>query len=306
MELRSYEAADLETYIGVCNHANPARPTTKTQVTHGDASLEPDAIRARFLVYAAGELIGALNLEPPRSSPLPNELRLQLLVLHGFADRGAALCEMAERLAASIGARHVQVNAQQGEWPLEVYAGRGFVEIDRMFDSNLDVTTFDHQPFAARASAMSHVETLEGRLDDEALLQRYYAATLAMMRDVPAAIAFVPWAYPLWRSRLLDDPHFLPDAHLIALVDDEIAGVTQLYGSARAGTLQVGLTGVTTAYRRRGIAFALKLEAIRYAQSRGYRTIRANNHVVNRAMLEINKSLGFVPEPARVILRKAL
>ena len=175
-----------------------------------------------------------------------------------------------------------------------------------MFDSNLDVTTFDNQRFAARESATLRVETLERRLDDEALLERYYAATLAMIRDVPAAIPFVPWTYPLWRSQLLGDPHFLPDAHFIALVGSEIAGVTQLYGSARAGTLQVGLTGVTAPYRRCGIAFALKLEAIRYAQSGGFKVIRANNHVVNQPMLEINAALVFKPEPARVILRKAL
>ena len=151
------------------------------------------------MVFEAGALIGALNLEPPRSNPLPNELRLQLLLLHGFADRGAALCAASERLAVSIGARHAQVSAHQGEWPLEVYARRGFVEIDRMFDSNIDVTTFDNGRFAARESATLRMETLKGRLDDEAFLERYHAATLAMMRDVSAAIPFIPWAYPFWR-----------------------------------------------------------------------------------------------------------
>ena len=101
MELRPDEAADFETHIWVCNHADPARPTTKAQVTHSDASLEPDAIRARFLIFEAGQLIGALNLEPPHSNPLPNELRLQLLLLYGFADRAAVLCETAEHLAVS-------------------------------------------------------------------------------------------------------------------------------------------------------------------------------------------------------------
>ena len=306
MELKPYEAANLEAYIWICNHADPARPTTEAQLAHNDLTLEPDAIRARLMVFEAGALIGALNLEPPRSNPLPGELRLHLLLLPGCATSGAALCDAAERVAVKIGARHVQVSAQQGEWPLEVYGQRGFVEIDRMFDSNLDLTAFNPVRFAARASPELRVETLQGRCADEAFLRRYYAANIEMMRDVPAAVPFVPWAYPLWRSWLLDDPHFLPDAHFIALKGDEIAGVSQLYGSARAGALQVGLTGVTAAYRRRGIAFALKLEAIRYAQSRGYRTIRANNHVVNHAMLEINARLGFKPEPARVILRKAL
>ena len=63
---------------------------------------------------------------------------------------------------------------------------------------------------------------------------------------------------------------------------------------------------MTAAYRRRGIAFALKLEAIRYAKSRGFAVIRTNNHVVNHAMLQVNAALGFVPKPARIVLRKAL
>lgn len=306
MELKAYEAADLEAFVWVCNHADPARPTNEAQILHSDATLEPDAIRVRFLVFEAGELIGAINLEPPRSNPLPNELRLQLLLLYGFADRGTELCEAAERIATEIGARYVQVSAQQGEWPLEMYEERGFTEIDRMFDSNLNVTTFNPERFATREPALLRVETLEGRLDDEPLLEHYYVATLAMMRDVPAAVPFIPWAYPLWRSRLLDDPHFLPDAHFIGFVGDEIAGVSQLYGSARAGTLQIGLTAVTRPYRRRGIAFGLKLQAIRYAKAQGFTVIRANNHVVNQPMLHINTTLGFVPEPARIILRKAL
>ena len=63
---------------------------------------------------------------------------------------------------------------------------------------------------------------------------------------------------------------------------------------------------MAAAYRRRGIAFALKLEEIRYAKSRGFAVIRTNNHVVNHAILTINATLGFVLEPARVIPRKAL
>ena len=58
-----------------------------------------------------------------------------------------------------------------------------------------------------------------------------------------------------------------------------------------------GLTGVVRAYRRPGIATALKVRTIEYARSVGAETIVTSNEE-NNPMYTLNLKLGFEPKPA--------
>jgi len=84
---------------------------------------------------------------------------------------------------------------------------------------------------------------------------------------------------------------------------DEYVGVSYLWGSqATDEILYTGFTGVRRSYRHRGIATALKVMAIRYAQSRKTNSgrpvvIRTNNEETN-PMFQINLMLGFQELPA--------
>lgn len=69
--------------------------------------------------------------------------------------------------------------------------------------------------------------------------------------------------------------------------------------------LDTGLTGVIRSHRRRGIATALKLRTIDYAQQHGAMTIETSNEE-NNPMYQINLKLGFQPKPAWVSYRKSL
>ena len=87
----------------------------------------------------------------------------------------------------------------------------------------------------------------------------------------------------------------------------EWVGLTELYQPALAmpGTLRQGLTGVRRAWRGKGVAWALKLAAAARAKEQGWQRILTGNHVNNREMLGINEAMGFVKQPARVILKRA-
>ena len=110
-----------------------------------------------------------------------------------------------------------------------------------------------------------------------------------------------------WQKTVLENPNLLPDAWFIALDGDRYVGESTLLKSrADPNVLYTGATGILREYRRRGIALALKLRAIRYAKSVSCPQIRTWNETNNRAMLSINEALGFVKQPAWISFAKTL
>ncbi len=66
----------------------------------------------------------------------------------------------------------------------------------------------------------------------------------------------------------------LPDAHFLAYAGDQLVGVSGLARDRQAATLDQAFTGTHPEFRGRGIAQALKLRTVRYAQAHGYTEIR--------------------------------
>jgi GNAT superfamily N-acetyltransferase len=76
--------------------------------------------------------------------------------------------------------------------------------------------------------------------------------------------------------------------------------MSNLWSLQGTDDLENELTGVTRAYRRRGIALALKLRTIAYAKAHGCPVIRTWNASTNGVILSINDRLGFVRQPAAI------
>ena len=60
------------------------------------------------------------------------------------------------------------------------------------------------------------------------------------------------------------------------------------------------------AYRRRGVALALKLRGVAYARAHGYTRVNTGMASNNAAVVALNTRLGFVPQRAYVTFRKDL
>jgi len=66
------------------------------------------------------------------------------------------------------------------------------------------------------------------------------------------------------------------------------------------------MTGTAREYRGRGVARALKVEALTRAKRKGLRAIGTTNDEPNKSMRGINAKLGYQMLPAHVELEKAL
>lgn len=88
-------------------------------------------------------------------------------------------------------------------------------------------------------------------------------------------------------------PWFRAEGQFIAADGDHWVGMATVGYYSTCNSLHNTFTGVERSYRRRGIAFALKLLAIRYACERQVDYILTRNDAENAAMLNINRKLGY-------------
>jgi len=181
---------------------------------------------------------------------------------------------------------------------------RGFSETTRMWVSILDLATFEPSRFAQYAQVDDGIELttraeLASRQD---LYQKMYDLWCEVREDIPlppgekrSDLSFEEWKS--WE----DHPSTLPEGYFIALAGGEPVGVSSLWRADAPDLLRTGLTGVRRAYRRRGIAFALKLRALEWARRQpGIARVITDNASTNRPMLAINEALGFARQPAWV------
>jgi len=189
----------------------------------------------------------------------------------------------------------------------------GFEERGRTVEWRLPVASVDPQRFAGYAArarqAGVEITTLAEELRrNPACLPAVYQAHCALDISAPREDPDLPT--PVTYDDFLRDgvrhPQALLDGYFLGKMGDVYVGESALKrGDADPGVLWQQLTAVLPAYRGHGIATALKLRTIDYAQRHGYREIRTFNSSRNGPMLAINGKLGFVRQPAWVDVIRA-
>ncbi len=305
MKIRPFEfsQADYQAFVEVRQAAHPEAPLNIAQLKHLDRTRSNDVLE-RFLVEQDGQVVGVLEYATPYHNPKPGALE----VSYHLRPQAQALATrlwafLLERVAPL---RPYELQAQVREdWPeFGFLLAQGFTEVERKWASVLDLSRFDPGPLQRPLPPGIVLKPLSMLpWQEEAFQRALYRLELELLEDVPTREPITPWPFELWRKRSLEDPNLLPEGFFLALEGQEMVGLTMLFKSSRPQTLQTGLTGVKRSHRRKGIALALKLQAAAFAKALGARYIRTANHQANRPMLAINEALGFVKEPATVVLR---
>lgn len=187
----------------------------------------------------------------------------------------------------------------------------GFVEEMKFWDARLDVASFDPRPFADHERKVLErgitICTLRDLMDQGDDYKRpLYEVIDEIGHDVPSPDEHTTIPFEQWVKTNLEYHNLLPEGYFIAMHEGAIVGVSQLWTGADPDMLYTGLTGTRRSHRRMGIALALKLRAIAFAQQRGTRAIRTGNETRNKPMISINEALGFVKLPVWTTYLKQL
>jgi len=192
---------------------------------------------------------------------------------------------------------------------------RGFREIGRRIEAYVELAAFDPAKFGARANevrgsgiALKTIdEILDGRDGEnrEGFIRALYDAETPMWEDVPWATPTPHWPYDRFRHMAFESGQMIADVSVVAYDGDAIVGFT-MTGKRQSQDAYTWMTGVGRNYRGRGLATAIKVEALSRAKAKGLRAMLTTNDELNKAMREINAKLGYRVLPAHVQLEKPL
>jgi mycothiol synthase len=315
--LRAFTNDDYPAWVAGSNVCYPDYPWSVEEARHDDEKWDHGRFfKKRIVAEEDGRMVGAVEFYHRPSRFHPDRYGFDLWVLpdrrrrgHGGALHDAAVTVLRERnaLAATSGVKETMTDG------VEFTKKRGWVEVKRDWESRLTVAGFDFDKFAGAAERVSaqgiHVSTLADELArDGAAAQKAYELTDHCRRDVPAMDQPTDVTFEEWKKDWIDAPSFLADAFFVA-IDGEgrWLGMSNLQKSIEDPSfIWQGLTGVRREARGKGLAMALKLMTVRYAQRLGVDHIKTWNDQKNEPMLAINVAMGFARQPAWIGLELRL
>jgi GNAT superfamily N-acetyltransferase len=216
---------------------------------------------------------------------------------------GARLYQVALEFARRHGATTIR-GAVRDDFPISLaFTERLGFRVDRhIFESTLDLATFDERPFVAAVEAAGsrgiRFFSLAEVGDGPETRQRLYDLDRTVAADIPGGSEAAIRPFEVFVRKVIESPGYLADGQLVAADGDAWVGLAAVERIPNANNAMYnGLTGVLPAYRGRGVARALKLLAIRAARRHGAAYLRTNNDSENAPMLAINRKLGYHAEP---------
>ncbi|MFE9207607.1 GNAT family N-acetyltransferase [Micromonospora sp. NPDC007230] len=162
----------------------------------------------------------------------------------------------------------------------------------------LDIDRFDDHAFESylRRARMSgiHFATMAELGDTPDHRRTLYDLNKTCSADIPDRGEF--YSYEEYLAQRIDVPAFNPAGVVLALHGNEWIGMSTTSLHPDRGLAFSEMTGVLAPYRGQGLSLALKLLAIRFVRSSGYRRLTTMHHPRNASAIAMNRRLGFVDQ----------
>ena len=322
--IRPYKATTEEEYaalVAIHNAAWPEEPETIASWRFHNDRRPTDILHQRFVVESGGQLVTEGTYMELYWSTAPDKYEYGYSCLPAYEDRADlhqliyeyVLAQLAERQPKVLATDTREDRSSRVEW----LNSQGFVVKMRFPISELDVTDFDFSRFhgaqeRVAAAGVVILPLTELRERDSQWMEKLYEMIWEIEQDAPGIDPPKKEPFEEFAKRF-GSPNYWPEGWQMAIDpaagDDGVGayvGVSMLAKNPpMPQRIETGLTGVVRSHRRKGIALAIKLRAIKFAIQNGGTVIRTDNEE-NNPMLGINKMLGFVEIPAYLELVKEL
>lgn len=292
------------------NKAYPERPVSVERWAREAPSA---AISGRILAEVDGSPVGFARY----ARHTPGVYRLDLVTPRAGRTLAveAALCKDVTQHLRTLPAWKLLIFIQEDE-PLrqEALERTGFELRGRSYGTNLDVARFDArrhpdlQKLEEKLASRGVTLRTYAELEDEAHPRKLYALFQETEADFPEVGSIREWPSFAEYLERFKRKTFLPEGFFIATANGEYIGRSELWATDDALVWSQEATVVKPAYRRQGIALALKLRGIQYAGAKGIPTLNTGMAAHNAPIVALNEKLGFVPiaEPAWLTFRLTL
>jgi len=128
--------------------------------------------------------------------------------------------------------------------------------------------------------------------DTEQLRRRVYELNKECAADIPGRGEF--FSYDEYIQRRFAADGYQPDGIILALDGAALVGLCVISHVPGREWAFIEMTGDRRSHRRRGLATALKISAIRQARGWGVSTVRTIHHRGNNPIITANRMLGFL------------
>jgi mycothiol synthase len=316
---RSFEDADREPIVAAGNAESHAMEAESAEEWRRWEAMMNDPQRIRLSVLGPDGKIagtGAIQVGMMQRPDGSQQIGLTVFKEHRRKGVGNAILESLEAEASRRGVPRLLAGASASKpFALEFAAKRGYREIGRRIMSYRELDSY--QPEAWRSSLdrvrsagiriRSFSDVLAERDDagKERFWHELWEAEAPMWDDIPFASPMPHWPFDRFYKMAVKSGQLIPELSLLAYDDDVIAGFTTT-GDHQKKDGWTWMTGVARTHRGKGIAMALKVEALARAKAKGLRAMGTVNDEPNKAMRGVNIKLGYQPVPAHVELEKTI